>query len=114
MRDKIYFVIIISAFLLYIVNIFYHSKNEMTSSYDFIITKINVYKTARVSLSSKSIQFSFWNFNIYESNNIKINDRLYKPKCSEKIFIYRKTNNEKEQLVETINLSNSWFHYKCK
>lgn len=115
MREKIALGLLLLLLLIFFLNHYYQARKEMLSSYNFIITKITVFPSTNVTLWSESNEISFWNFSIYEDNNIKVNDRLLKPKCSDKIYIYRvNSSNKKEELVETIRLNNSLIQYKCE
>lgn len=113
-RDKYFLSFMIFSFIFYLINVYYQSKQEMLQSYNFVVTKINIYPSTSITLDSKDRCYSFWNFTPTIDDSIKVGDRLEKPKCSNKIYFFRKDSLGKEVLIKTIRLSNGLLQYECE
>mgnify|MGYP001393542726 CR=1 FL=1 len=114
MGNKIVIVTFIIIAISYLAFVYVQSKNEMLSSYDFVVEDIKVYPTKSIVVFSSNRKYQFWNFSFTEFDNIQKGDRLVKGKCERYIIIYRKDLLQNEYVFLKKFVDNSFPSYRCK
>lgn len=94
MKNKILFFVSFFAiiFLVVIANFYFKSKQEMSKSYTFIITKIDITPTKSLILYDNYKKVRFWNYDIRDYEDVKVGDVVCKSKNSEFLIILRRNN----------------------
>jgi hypothetical protein len=95
MKNKyLFFSILIIGLGVIFVNTFIQSRNEYKKKFDFIITKIEITPTSTLIFYNNDEKIEFWNYTIMKDEGVIVGDKIVKDRCSEKLFIYKKINNE--------------------
>ncbi|RKR09235.1 hypothetical protein C8C83_0855 [Flavobacterium sp. 90] len=94
MKSKILFVVIFFTiiFLGVITNFYFKSKQEMSKSYNFIITKIDITPTKSLVLYDNNKKIRLWNYDIRDYQDVKVGDVVCKHENSNFLFILRRNN----------------------
>ncbi|MWB95191.1 hypothetical protein GON26_12540 [Flavobacterium sp. GA093] len=92
MKNKIVFLVSFFTiiFLGVIANFYFKSKQEMSKSYNFIITKIDITPTKSLALYDNYKKVRFWNYDIRAYQDVKVGDAVYKYKNSDFLIILRR------------------------
>ena len=113
MLNKIFLFFIASLFLVYIIKLYYCSRQEALTDLNFVVDGITEHPSSAISLYSNTKKYIFYNFHLTKFDNIKIGDRISKPKCSNIVKVYRKDSNKVEFLYLQIRCNVLFFNYKC-
>ncbi len=90
MKTKYIFFIFLFFFGIITTNSYLQSRKELSSNYNFIITKIELTPTNLMIFYDKDEETLFHNFKINYDEDIKIGDKIIKEKDSEILRIFRK------------------------
>ena len=83
--------IIVVVIVIPIVNTFIHAKMEFRNKYDFIISKIEITPTQRMSLyNEKGENIDFWSYIIMSYEDVKVGDYIYKDRCSRFLYVFKR------------------------
>ena len=95
-------IIIFPLVLIFIfINTYFKCKNENFKSYNFVVTKTFKTSDRRLDIYDKNELIIFNNFKIYSDYDINIGDSISKPICSDKMFVYEKTDSNVYKLKRT-------------
>lgn len=109
-----YFILIFAGVVIFsLLQMCYHAKIELQNEYSFIISSMDIAQTGSVTFYDKvSNKFYFWNYHVFKRDNFKVGDSVYKAKCSEYLYFYRKNSagkyNEYLKLKPEIVYPNEW------
>jgi len=90
MKPKYIFLFFLCFFGFFFINSYIQSRKEFGTSYDFIITKIELTPTKSMIFYNKNEQILFHNFLIGENEDVKIGDKVVKEKDSKVLRVFRK------------------------
>lgn len=82
-----------------LANTIIKSYKEYDSTHAFIVTKVKTFESGTIGLYSGSERINTANYKLSEYDAIKIGDSIYKGKHEKYLFIYRKANDGKYQLL---------------
>lgn len=114
MKKKYFMIIVFISIGFYIlINTFLKSRKEYRTTYNFVITKIEVTPTYSLEFFDKSEKIVIWNYIISGNQGVEIGDSIYKKKCSKYLYIYKKNNNGKYEIYLKVSPSGlfpyEWF-----
>ncbi|ALM47479.1 hypothetical protein AMR72_00365 [Flavobacterium psychrophilum] len=91
--------IFLGVVLVFQIRMFYKSRKEYHSAYNFVVSDIEVSRQSKVTFfDNKNNEVYFWNYSPGKSDNYQAGDSVAKASCSKDLYIYRKDNAGKYQV----------------
>lgn len=97
------------------INNLIKSYKEYNITHNFIVTKVKTFESGTIGLYNGSERINTTNYKLSTYDNIKIGDSIYKGKNEKYLFIYRKSNVGKYQLIskeKPTGMFSSFWSYK--
>lgn len=118
-RLRNFVLLFLAVVLILQIRIFYKSREEYHSKYNFVVSDIQVSRQNLVTFfDKKNKEVYFWNYSNAKSDNFEIEDSVAKASCSKYLFIYRKDDAGKYQVYDKkspkFDYPVSWLGSDCK
>lgn len=114
MRLKGVLIVVIVVVLFVFGNTYVSSRKEYKTELNFKISKIDITPTNSLELyDMKGEKISLWNFTLISNEGIIIGDSIYKGAFSEKLYVFKRNNDNRYKYYESVSPSGifplSWF-----